>query len=81
MTANQAVEWVIADAKAHGGHFTRDTTFYVLQIDDPIRKAVVGGCIQRIMECRMAKLDPAKDLSMQFYDAWFAKLGIKGLTR
>jgi len=81
MTANQAVEWIIADAKAHGMCFTGDTSFYVRQIDDPTRMAVVGGCVRRIMECKLANLDPAKDLQIQFYDAWFIKLGIVGLTR
>jgi len=81
MTANQALEWIIADAKVHGGHFTHDTVFYVQQIDDPIRRIMVGGCIQRIMECKVADLDTAKDLQIQFYVAWFEKLGIKGLGR
>ncbi len=81
MTANRAIEWIIADAKAHDGAFTLDTAFYVQQIDDPLRRAFVSGCIQRLMECKLAKLDPVEDLSIQFYDAWFEKLGIKGFGR
>lgn len=81
MTANQAIEWIIADSKAHDGNFTHDTVFYIHQIDDPVRRVIVGGCIQRIMECKVANLDIAKDLQIQFYSAWFGKLGIKGLGR
>lgn len=81
MTANEAIEWIIADAQAHGGNFTHDTALYVQQIDDPFRKVIVGGCIQRVMECRLAKLDLAKDLQIQFYTAWFSRLGIKRLGR
>lgn len=80
MTANLAIEWIIADAKAHDGCFTHDTAFYVQQIDDPVRRVMVGGCIQRVMECQLAKIDLAKDLGIQFYTAWFKKLGIKKLT-
>lgn len=80
MNANQAIDWIIADAKAHDECFTHDTVFYVQQIDDPIRRVMIGGCIQRAMECRLAKIDPAKDLSIQFYIAWFEKLGINKLT-
>ena len=81
MTANQAIEWIIADARVHDNRFTHDTTIIAQCIANPVHRVAVCGCLQRIMECRIAGENPAKDLVVQYWDQIFNQLGINGLTR